>query len=133
MKRNLLISLVEYLIVFVLLAGGISMFFADTSVAADDKGPLVRLLGSKNAAVVYGLWFISVASWLFLSKIFGLPKAKKHGLLAVYITSIWVFILELLLLGWTPYLIDEVILGAAAGILWLRWKMKTEYRDADEE
>lgn len=119
----------EFLIIIVLTLGGLTLFFADP---INTGGPVARFFGTQIALYVYGGVFMFEGLGLLYSKFFRLKRMHKHILLAVYLTMIFVTILEWGLLGWTLALIDQVVVGLLAAACWLRWKTITEYLSPKE-
>lgn len=120
------LSLFEWLAALVMIVGGISLFFSDPVTTG---GPIVRLLGSAAAGYIYGTGFITAGAFLMIGKAFKKTKIRKNSLMAIYLISIFTFLLEYALIGWTVYLIDSAVLFVVIGAAWLRLKVKTEYID----
>lgn len=92
-------------------------------------GPVVRLVGSVAAAWFYASVFFAEAAALLYAEVTHKKKFKLHVLFAIYLTCIFTILLEFVLLGFTIYAIDNIILAFVAGWMWLRWKMLTQYVD----
>lgn len=117
-------NIVEWLIVLVTIVGGISLLFADPITSGSF---IADILGTKSAGLAYFASLFVPGVCLGVAKVRKLRALHKYSLMSVYLVSIWLVVIETILLGPTFFVIDEIVLGVAAAACWLRWKFKTEY------
>jgi hypothetical protein len=120
----------ELILVFLLLVGGVSLFFADP--LAQPAGPVAQILGSQLAAYFYASVFVIEGLWLSYAKVFKRKYSRKYALFIIYITLLFTILLEILLTGWGVAAVDNILGTIAAGWCWLNWKMRIEYLNPDE-
>lgn len=118
-------SFVEYLICLFFILGGISVLFADPVTGSD----IQTILSGRVFIYTYFVWFLTVGTLLLTAKIRRKKKLHKHMLMATYLSTIFITILEYVLLGWGWHLADNVLIGIVAAWFWIRWKLRTEYLD----
>lgn len=85
------------------------------------------LLGGEIALVIYGTWFTVLGVMLIMANIFGWVRCRKLILLVMYLTAIYLSILNMVLFGFTMLVLDDFIVGIWAATLWMKLKLKSDY------
>lgn len=85
------------------------------------------LLGGELALVIYGTWFTILGISLIAANVFGWTKARKLILLIMYLTAIYLSILNMVLFGLTVLVVDDLVIGLWAATLWLKLKLTSDY------
>lgn len=91
------------------------------------NGVLGFLLSEPIILVIYATWFALMAFGLAYSKIRKKKRLHKYSLMAMYLTTIYTFVLALAGGAGMESLLDDVIIGIIAAACWMRWKLRTEY------
>jgi len=126
--KNLLQSILEWLIIGVFLLGGVQLLFYNPVVEMRE-GFLVDILGSTAALIVYALTFLLEGLLLTFAKWRKKKNLRKNTLFAIYLTLIFTILLEILLVGFGWEAADNIVLTLMAGWCWLHWKMRITYLD----
>lgn len=128
--REILYSVLEYVLAAMFIRGGVRILFFGTEPVAL-PGILSYLVG-EAAIFVYGAMFLTTGVALLYAKWFKKKRLHKFILMFMYLTCIYVLVLAILIngLGWN--LLLTVGVGVTAAALWIRWKFKTEYISPDE-
>lgn len=119
--------IVEYLliVVFALAAYG-EIAYED----AVTEGVLGFLFSDPLITTIYAVWFALLALGLLFAKIRRKKKLHKHVLAAMYLTTVYTISLSWAAFGFgISDVIDDGVIGFAAAVCWLRWKILTEYID----
>lgn len=125
--REIVYSLVEYVLAALFIRGGINVLFFDVE-PATLPGYLTYLVG-EAAIFIYGAMFLVTGLLLLYAKWFRKKRCHKFALLVMYLTCIYVFVLSVMINGLSTGIILTVVVGIASAALWVRWKFKTEYID----
>lgn len=125
MKRigRLALSFLEYGLGLVFIYVGYLEFTASVLTGTT----LHLLLGGELALVIYGTWFTVVGVLLILANIFQWTRVRKFILLTMYLTALYMSILNMVLFGFNGAVLDDLFVGFWAGILWLRLTLKSDY------
>ena len=116
-------STASWIIVIALFYGAAAVWLVPPS----GSGPFAQLLGVTGAQVFYSLLYGTEAFALGYSKFFKKKNLRKNALLAIYLTGFFTSILIIIISGFVPGVIDNLILATLASGCWLYWKFKTEY------
>ena len=125
MKRigRLLFPLLEYGLGMVFMYVGYLEFTASVLTGTT----LHLVLGGELALVIYGTWFAALGVLLIAANIFRWTRVRKVTLLAMYLTTIYMTILNVVLFGFMAAIIDDVVITVWAAALWLRLTLKSDY------
>lgn len=85
------------------------------------------LLGGELALAIYGTWFTVLGVLLLIANIFQWTRLRKVTLLGMYLTAIYMSILNLVLFGFVTAVFDDLLVGAWSAALWLRLTLKSDY------
>lgn len=85
------------------------------------------LLGGELALIIYGTWFTVLGVMLLVANVLCLTKARKIILLIMYLTAIYLSILNMVLFGFTMLVVDDLAVGLWAATLWLKLKLQSDY------
>lgn len=118
----------SWVIVGALLYAALAIWFTPVT----GGGPVSSLVGVTATKFVYCIVYGGLASLLAYAKLFKKKKMRKHVLVAVYFVGTFTFLMGWLLAGIALPLLDNLIMGFAAGACWLYWKFKTEYIDPNQ-
>ena len=121
-------SFVSWIIAIALIYSAVNVWMVEPSGA----GPIANAAGVLGAQIFYSLLYLGEAGFLAVSKWLKRKKMRKNTLLVIYLTGFFTSILTLFIAGWTPKLIDNVLISESAAFCWLYWKFKTEYIDVKE-
>lgn len=114
---------VSWLIVGALISATVGVFmFPPTGL-----GPVAGALGIWGAQVIYGVLYGVLAVALAVAKLFRRKKFRKHVLMVTYLTGIMTTLLTVILVGFHPKIIDNVIIIVASAGAWVYWKFRIEY------
>lgn len=127
-KWDKVFSTLSWLIVFALVWSIISLWLSEPSGA----GPVAGAAGILGAQIFYTALYSLQALFLAWSKIFKRKKMRRNTLMVIYLTGFFTSILTLTIAGWTPKIIDNLLIASSAAFCWLYWKFKTEYIDPKE-
>lgn len=119
--------IVKYLLVGVTFFGGITTMFSPVTPAA---GALGLIYSSRITLIILGVIIMGCALALLYGRLRRSRVWTGRGLMAVYCCYFFAALLNGAAFGWTPDAwLPNMLLAFIAGILWLRWKFKTEYID----
>lgn len=85
------------------------------------------LLGGEIALVIYGTWFTILGILLIVANVMGWVRCRKLILLIMYLTAIYLSILNMVLFGFTMLVVDDLAVGLWAATLWMKLKLKSDY------
>lgn len=126
-KWDLPVSIVSWLVALGLVFAASSIWFAPPT----GLGPIGGLLGVLGAQIFYTVLYLGEAIILAIAKWFKMNRLRKHTLLVIYLTGFFTTLVTMLVVGWTPKFVDNLLLAGAAAWCWLYWKMRTEYVDIE--
>lgn len=124
--RNRIEGFFEYVLAALFIRGGINVILNAEPLVL--PGIFTYLVGPV-AILVYGALFLLTGLLMLYAKIGKRKRLHKHVLMTMYLTCIYVFILAVLLNGFTTGLLMTIAVGFVSAYLWLRWKIRTEYLD----
>lgn len=121
--KDMLANIAEIIISLMFIQGGFRVL-ADIPVVLEHP---LSYLTTPPAIVTYGIMWIIIGLSLLNAKYFHLKQLHKYSLLAMFITCAYVLLLSVVIEGvqWDHMLTFTV--GMLSGVLWIRWKLKTEY------
>lgn len=123
-KWDRVFATASWIIVLALLYGAVVIWFGATP---SGQGPVAKLIGITGSQVFYSSLYGLEALVLGYSKAFKKKRLRKGALMAIYITGFFTSILSIAIAGFTPNVIDNLLLALLAAGCWLYWKFKTEY------
>lgn len=85
------------------------------------------LLGGELALIIYGTWFTVLGVMLLVANVLSWTKARKIILLIMYLTAIYLSILNLVLFGFTMAVVDDLVVGIWAATVWMKLKLESDY------
>lgn len=85
------------------------------------------LLGGEVALVVYGVWFTILGFMLIVTNVLGLVRCRKLILLVMYLTAIYLSILNMVLFGFTLLVVDDLVVGLWSASLWMKLTLNSKY------
>lgn len=118
-------STLSWLVVLGLFVAATGIWLAPPSGA----GPIAGWLGIKGAQYFYMFLYGSEAAALMIAKFFRNKRARKNVLMVVYLTGFFTSLMSILIGGFSPKIIDNLLVAIGAAACWLYWKFKTEYVD----
>jgi hypothetical protein len=124
-KWDIVFSTLSWLIV-------VGLFFAAANIyitPPTGAGPLSQAIGIPKTQIVYFVVYAGEGIALTIAKLFKTKKIRKTVLMVIYLTGFFTSLLTLLIVGFVPQVIDNIVVAVAAAICWLYWKFKTEYID----
>lgn len=123
---DVVFSTLSWIVVLGLFSAGVNtLIFPPTGI-----GPIGTLFGVLGAQVFYLTVYWGLGIALAVSKLFRTKKIRKHVLMVTYLVGIMTTLLSFLIIGFSPKLIDNVLIVVVSAVCWLYWKFKTEYLDA---
>ena len=127
-KWDKVFAFASWLIVLALI---FSSYWAFTHVPGPN-GPVAQIVSPIFASFFYGTLYAVQSFLLAYSKTFKKKNMRKKVLMFIYITGFFTTLLSVLLIGFQPRIIDNIIITVAAAGCWLYWKFKTEYLNQEE-
>ena len=123
---NRVISVFEYIVAgYMLLAGVLTMFIAPDQNVTNF---MHAIYGTRIGVVVVGLIIVISGGALMIGKIRKSNKEHGRGLFYVYLCFFFAAILNAVAYAGDPTVwVSNAIMAVIMGVLWLRWRMKTEY------
>lgn len=122
-------SILEYVLAALFIRGGVMIFLFFEPPEAPS---ILTLLVGEAAIYGYGIFFAMTGLALLYAKLCKNKKVHKWALFAMFIICCYVFGLSVAIAGLSMDLATTVIVGIASAVLYLRWKMRTEYVDPAE-
>lgn len=122
---NVLFHIIEWFVSFVLVTNGLSLIFIEQGLSP--AGPLASIFGADLALVIYGVLFLALGLTLIASKVLRKKRLHTHTLFATYLTSVFIFFIEWIIVGWGAALIDTAVVSLLIAVAYLRWKFRTQY------
>lgn len=126
-KWDRLFSTISWFVAIALLFSASNVWFAPPT----GLGPIGGTLGVLGAQIFYTVLYAGEAIILAIAKRLKMNRLRKHTLLVIYLTGFFTTLLTMLVVGWTPKFIDNLLVAGAAAWCWLHWKMRTEYVDIE--
>lgn len=122
-RYDRIFAFTSWLIVFALLYSATAVWIVPPSGA----GPVAQLLGVLGSQIFYCLLYVGESLTLAYSKLKKRARLRKNTLLVIYLTGFFTSLLTIGITGWTPALLDNLVISVAAAGCWLYWTFKTEY------
>ena len=91
------------------------------------EGFVAGLIGVTGATIFYFILYTVEAVILAYSKLRQRKLLRKNILMVIYLSGFFITILSIVILGWTPKFIDNLIVAGAAAVCWLYWTFTIDY------
>lgn len=122
-----LFATVSWFVAVALIFAAANVWFAPPAGA----GHIAGALGILGSQIFYSALYGLEALVLGFAKWKRRDKMRKHTLLVIYLTGFFTTLLTILLVGFTPKVIDNFAIAVAAAWCWLHLTFRTEYVDIE--
>lgn len=113
---------IEFLFIYVLVNNAYLLAFHPPTISA--IGPIVEILGAQYAIIFYALVYAVLGILLLVSKLGKFKKLHQYSLYGITLTMLFIFFIELVVVGWGVHLIDTAVIFVLVSWAYLRWKLK---------
>lgn len=128
---NKVISVFNYFLCGLVMLSGISAIFADPDLTV--TGSMHFIYGSHLALMTLGIIIFLCGFTLLYGKLRNSRVWTGRGLWLIYCCFLFGAVLNGVAYSWAPHMwVPNAAFALITGLIWLRWKFRTEYIDVHE-